>query len=262
MPEARPLRLQSAVDYLTTYGWAIIVITIALAFIYFYLQGEILSMPNRCTLSLEARCTDLALGSNSVASEMQIIIVNGQQYAVENAMITVNITNYGNYNANCNPYYVLPGGKILCTITGLPSMNINTGTSGYLLFNESVCTSLGTTSCTKYFSESFNGTYTTTTSPSIPSISCSMTANSVPASTSMGSSVTLEANVLFSGVSVPGVTVGFTSSSSNTVLSQSYALTNPNGTAEIIVTDPKAESPTITGNFITGCSATNTITFT
>ena len=264
MRTTRQLRLQAAVDYLVTYGWAIIVISISLAFIYFYLQGQVLSLPSRCSLGTEVICTDLALGSNTATATtaMQIVLVNGQQYSVENAIATVNISGYGDYSPICSPFYVLPGGKVICSVTGLPSMHINSGASGYILFNESVCTTIGTTSCSKYFRESFNGTYGTTVSPSVPSVSCTMTANALQPTATAGTSITMDANVLLSGSPVQGITVGFVSSSSHSSFSQNYALSNPNGTASVSVTDPQAESVTITVNSLTGCTATNTITFT
>ena len=262
MRTIRQLRLQSAVDYLITYGWAIIVISISIAFIYFYLQGQVLALPSRCSLGTEVICTDLALGSNTAFTAMQIVLVNGQQYSVENAIATVDISGYGDYQSSCSPFYVLPGGKVICSVTGLPSMHINSGTSGYILFNESACTTIGTTSCSKYFRESFNGTYGTTVSPSVPSVSCTMTANALQPTATSGTSITMDANVLLSGSPVQGITVGFVSSSLYSSFSQNYALSNPNGTASISVTDPQAESVIITVNSLTGCTATNTITFT
>ncbi|MCL5427981.1 MAG: Ig-like domain-containing protein [Candidatus Marsarchaeota archaeon] len=259
---ARALRLQSAVDYLTTYGWAIIIIGIALSLTYFYLSGALLSIPQQCDVATQARCLDIALGSNSLSSTMQIVIINGQQYAVENTVITVNMINVGSYNSACTPYYVLPGGKILCTISDMPSFGVNGGHDGFILFNETVCTSLGTTSCKQHFGEGFNGTYTTVVSPTVPTVSCTMTANSLPSSASAGTYLEVSANVMFNGAPLSGATVNFTSSSANAILSPAYALTNANGTATIYVIDPRAEIVAITGNFISGCAATNTITFT
>ncbi len=257
------LRLQSAVDYLTTYGWAIIVISISLAFIYFYVQGQVLLSSSTCAFGTVLRCTDLIFGSNSMGTYVQITLANGQEYAIANVVAALNLTNYGTYTMSCSPYYVLPGGKIMCTVPSrLPVLGINTGASGYLVVNESVCTVLGSTSCQTHIRESFNGTFSSTVGPSITPISCTMNANTIPSSLVFGTASTVYANVLISGQPVAGITVGFSTTSTHASFSQDYALTNANGTASVSVFDTQAESVPITVNSLAGCMASNTLTFT
>jgi len=62
-------RAQSAMEYLMTYGWAIIVILVVLAALYLlgiFTPGKILG--NQCNVQFRYSCTDLVLATNGTAS--------------------------------------------------------------------------------------------------------------------------------------------------------------------------------------------------
>ncbi len=261
MEKQNSMRLQSAIDYLVTYGWAILIITAALSLIYFYASGQLLALPSGCHLPTEVGCSDLAAGSNTATLTVQLILINSQQYPITNPTVLVNISNHGNLLSTCSPSYVLPGGKILCSATG-PGLPINQQISGFLVVNESVCPIIGATGCSKPFKESFNGTYATTISSSSPAISCSISVVPVSSTISHGTQDQVDANILFSGFSVSGATVSFTTNSVYATFSQGYSLSNPNGTATDFVTSTQPASVTVTGNFMTGCLTSSIITFT
>lgn len=261
------MRLQAAVDYLATYGLAIVIVTAAIVLIYFYAGGQLLSQPAGCYFPTEVRCSEIAVGANSLASAMQLVLVNGQKYPVKNPTIVVNMSGYGSYNGLCRPSFVLPGGIILCSINNtadltMPALAINQQAKGFLLFNESLCPSIGTSACQTRYQESYNGTYTAVVGPTPPTIACTISVAAGSSSAGIGTDDLVEANVLFSGVPVSGVTINFTADTgSHAGFSNEYALTNPNGTAYTYVTDSQAETVTVTGNFITGCLGASGVTF-
>ncbi|MCL5008691.1 MAG: Ig-like domain-containing protein [Candidatus Marsarchaeota archaeon] len=261
MHEESALRLQSAVDYLVTYGWALVIITIMIAAIYFLVSGQLMSQPTFCTLSTQARCTNLAVGANSIVSKFQIVFVNGQEYSITNPSLLFNISSHGNYNPSCSPNYVLPGGIIICSLS-TSALPVNSRINGLMIFKEDVCRSIGTSSCQSPLKESINGTYSATVSPSIPTVSCAISLSPAYSSIQLGTADAVNAVVTLSDVPIASATVNFTVNPLTANLNQEYMLTNPNGTATIYVTGTSAGTVSVTGNFLPGCSASTSVTFT
>ena len=64
-------KAQSAMEYLMTYGWAILIVLIALAAL-FYLGVFSPSTPNVCTVSAPFTCTDIKATDSSNALEIKL----------------------------------------------------------------------------------------------------------------------------------------------------------------------------------------------
>ena len=110
----RRMRTQAAIEYLTTYGWALLIIAIAAILLYIYVLAPSASAPNTCMFNTgEAYCRDAIFSSNSVGSTVVLIISNQQQYPVASPVFLINVQGTGNVTGTCSPGYVLSGGALL-----------------------------------------------------------------------------------------------------------------------------------------------------
>ena len=106
------LRGQSAIEYLTSYAWAFIIIAVTLGVFIYLLAIPQTIIPTSCYFGYGIECRGMVLGSNSVIGGNLIIgmvFTNSQQYDIVGAapsnLITANfiISQYGTVNAICIP---------------------------------------------------------------------------------------------------------------------------------------------------------------
>ena len=92
-------RGQAALEFLTTYGWAFLIILVMVGAIsYFGILKPSTLLPSRCTISSEFECTDYKIGTNGFM-QLQLKQGLGKTVFVNNITCT--------YNGN--------------TVTGLPN---------------------------------------------------------------------------------------------------------------------------------------------
>ena len=106
---------QSALEYLITYGWAILIIAVVVSLLYFFVAVPSSVVPNSCSFTSGVDCQDMEFGSNSINSSVSILLNNKEDYAIKDPKLTVNYSNV-NYTSSCYPNYVLPGGSIVCIV--------------------------------------------------------------------------------------------------------------------------------------------------
>ena len=78
------LRLQPAMEYLTTYGLALLIIVIAVVMLYIFVVVPSASAPTICTFNSGASCNDVILESNTVGASAVLLISNAQPYPIAN----------------------------------------------------------------------------------------------------------------------------------------------------------------------------------
>ncbi|MCL5430398.1 MAG: YncE family protein [Candidatus Marsarchaeota archaeon] len=113
----RNMRAQSAIEYLATYGWALLIIVIAIAMILLFITVPSGAASNACSFTTSiVKCNDFVLGSNTASqtTTFAINITNMQQYPIENPTLVVSILNNNYTVSTCAPQYVAAGGSILC----------------------------------------------------------------------------------------------------------------------------------------------------
>lgn len=72
----RSRKAQAAMEFLMTYGWAILVVLVVIgALAYFGVLNPQQFLPTKCQLPVGLACTDYALGLN--ANENQLVLSNG-----------------------------------------------------------------------------------------------------------------------------------------------------------------------------------------
>ena len=68
----KPIKAQAALEFLTTYGWAFLIILIMIGTLgYFGIFNPSRILPNRCTFSAEFACSDHLLRTNEVRVKLK-----------------------------------------------------------------------------------------------------------------------------------------------------------------------------------------------
>ncbi len=161
------LKGQSAVEFLSVYGFALLALGIIAALIYFFIAVPSAAVQNQCTFPQNFKCDQISLSSNSVSSTALFVLVNTQQYEVANAVATVNITGFGSYSAGCIPNTVLPGGIIECAVAANIKMGINQVANGKLYLTATACTMPTNVGCGQPVTQTSGGTFIVHVTPKL-----------------------------------------------------------------------------------------------
>ncbi|MCL4375198.1 hypothetical protein M1394_00140, partial [Candidatus Marsarchaeota archaeon] len=263
--EARSHKAQSATEYIATYGWAVLIIVIMIAVLYFFVLAPSTSAPEVCLISSQDfYCQSFVFGSNSSFSSIGVVLTNSRQYAIKDPSLSLN-TSVGLFPIPCTPNFVLPGGTVICNAT-FSNTVVNPGVlvSGSLTINATICTNLNPTekNCIASPVQSTSGRFQTHSTQTFtkPKISLSLlVGNASQLATGAGDNLT--AVVTFFGVPIAGATVNFTYSSPITAtIKPVLSTTDTNGNAYSTISTTENGVVTVYaqyGNVI----ASNTITF-
>lgn len=132
--EKRPkIKLQTAIEYLSIYAWALIILVIAISVIAFLsLSGSNSStyLPSSCYISAELNCQQMYFMSNSTGSKAFIFVQNNMGANMSmpaNAFTIQPGLSTSLYSGNCYPANAIPGTSIEC-VAFIPGYNVNLGT--------------------------------------------------------------------------------------------------------------------------------------
>ena len=90
-------KAQAATEFLMTYGWAILVVGVAIAALaYFGVLSPSRFLPNKCTLPSGIACIDYKVDANAV----MLILQNSLGYTID--VTSINLTDAGCANATIN----------------------------------------------------------------------------------------------------------------------------------------------------------------
>ena len=253
------MKAQSAIEFLTTYGWAIIILVVVLAFIVFLLSSLNSAVPNTCIFNSGFSCSDFLIESNSISTSVLLLLSNTAKYPIESATVSANISTLGQIVAHCSPGYILPGGDLICIGTTSNTLKNNINLNGVATINATECTDLTDPElCTQKYNINYTATLdtkTTTYSPNICSISLNPEFGLIT-----NTQYPLSATVNLNNNPISGATVNFTSNSMNLVLSPSYENTASNGTATTLFYSKTEGTYYVKASFYT-CSTTSAYSF-
>ncbi len=252
---------QSALEFLSGYIWAFIIIAIILSVIYYLLAIPSAITSTSCSLTGGVDCKGLIVGSKAGATQFDAVIVNAQQYDFMGPTnLIFNVSGYGNVTATCSPANVISGGTTICS--GSISANIVQSSiiRGLIKVTTGVCLSGNVNRCTAIAPTTYIGNFSSQvgayTSNNLPVNLVLYVASS---STSAGTQDLVTANIKI--FSLPASSSGITFSTnvpSSATISPEYVLTNSNGnaTAEFTATAGGTYNVIATyGNYV----ASNTI---
>lgn len=121
------VRAQSALEFISTYAWGLLILTIVVAVLLAFITLPSTSVPNQCSFTSTVTCVDFVLGSSAgKVTTMTINITNSQQYPILNPDLIVEVNGKNSSSAICTPADVNPGEALSCSLT-LP-VNTSLGT--------------------------------------------------------------------------------------------------------------------------------------
>ena len=264
--KAKRHRSQSALEYLTSYAWALLIIIVASTLLYIYLRMSF-SLPSTCTFTNGFYCKDIILQSNTVTHNtfLTVALTNAQAYAIGSPklFVSINATN-GTMIFACSPNFVLPGGGMICTANIPISTNLGVILAGDMYLNATYCGLLGnyiyTSNCVGAPKETYHGTFTGHTETQI-STTTSITLNALNTTQySNNGKDPLRATVKLNGYPISGATVHFTVNAVVYSISPLLTDTNSTGVALSYVWGATVGSALVTATYA-GMSNSVTISF-
>src|SRR5574337_881936 len=112
-------KAQSAMEYLVTYGWAILIIAIVVSLLYLYVIVPSTVVPSSCSFVSGAYCNNIIVGTNlqTHVTKLAVFLTNTQQYPLANPALVVRTGSINSTPYACSPTFVLAGGSVVCTVT-------------------------------------------------------------------------------------------------------------------------------------------------
>lgn len=280
-------KAQSAVEFLSTYAFAFLLLVLIIGALVYFVQLPQQVIPSRCSFAYGITCAGVEVGSNSVDTVVNLYLVNNQEYnLVGNTIATVAFAQAGTANALCNPANVLEGGVTICRVLIPAATPVGQQIVGTVYLNSSACISGSESTCQYEQPLSYLGNFTTSVAASTSKIPVTMyvTASNTLVAPNYEENITLTAHVTVFGLPARSATVTFALVSStsagtyNTLgqgfvyLSQytylpitpAYAISDATGSASTNLFVASLSAPgtiTYSASF-GGASATNTVTVT
>lgn len=249
---------QSALEFFITYAWQLLVIAVVIAafVVFIELSGHV--VPQSCTFALQLTCKGIEVGSNSVATVINLEAVNGQQYILANPSAYINISQYGSVNTTCIPSNVTQGADILCSAVLPVSIPSARQVRGTMIVNAIACLSGTFGNCMAQQGETYIGNFSTSVNQytgNFPvTLALYVPSNQVP----LNEPEQVTASVRVLGQSEAGVSVVFTTNSEYATISPHFALTDASGNATGFITVSRVGSVDVTAN-VFGISTSNAI---
>jgi len=266
---------QSAMEYLMTYGWAVLLIAVISSLLYLYITVPHVIVPTTCNFISGAYCNDLVVGSNATThvSMLAVFLTNTQSYPILNPKLFINVNGVNTSAQACKPNYVLPGGAIICQVQLPVQEALGAFVSGKIYLNASYCglvSNYTPQGCASAPRQTYIGSFTSHTAPLVSTTS-SITLRAGNSTQSAISSVKdpLYATVKLLGYPTTGATVNFTATfvanSTNAVppysISPPITTTNTTGVALSYIYGSKVAKINVTAGYA-GYTNTTTINFT
>jgi len=258
----REKKAQSAVEYLLTYSWAILIIAIVIGVMLYFVLAPSYLPPNTCTFVTGVYCKGIVFGSNAISTEVGLFLSNSQPYPVLSPSLTMNLSGQL-LTGTCKPSYVLPGGAIICNVTvSQKAISLGVLESGKLYLSAILCPSGNATICKTSVPETFAGSFNAHVAPLFASTTTSISltaANSSQAAN--GAKDQLNATVKMLGYPLAGATVNFTANVPYANITPTITTTDSQGSAISYISSMQSGNVLVTASFA-GTTATNTISFT
>lgn len=251
------LRLQSAVEFLFTYSWALLIIGILAVFILFFVSVSRAVVPTGCSFTSGLGCAGMSIGSNALGTRINIVATNGQDYTLDNPFVVIG-TAYGTASAFCAPTNVVQGGSMLCTVSLNNQIKTGTHVYGNMSMSMSTCLSGTPINCQRSEQLTSIGNFSEYVGGYTGGIPVSVALYAPQSQTHVGTPVRITANVRMFGQSARGLEVIFTSNTDSDVISPFVVVTDAYGNATAFLMPGVAGDVEITANVI-DITSSNTV---
>lgn len=162
------MKEQSAVEFLTIYGFMFVIIGVTITIIAFVAYTTNGYIPQQCSGLTGLDCQFVIFYSNSLQANAIITMrmTNSQSVPINISNISVSVKNY-TFNGTCAPQFINPGGWTVCSIQGPYTTTLGTQIQGSYIIRAHYCNSpishLNQTACS-FEKVSYVGTFSTTAS--------------------------------------------------------------------------------------------------
>ncbi len=136
------MRAQAAVEFLTTYGFLLLMLAAVLVLLAFYTFFPQAAIPQQCTAYGGPSCSFINLFSNTTGrySLVTLVLANAQAIPINISSVTVSIRSL-NFKGACTPNFVLPGQEATCVAYLNESLPLGTVVQGFYSLPATFCNS-------------------------------------------------------------------------------------------------------------------------
>ncbi len=127
------MRLQSAIEFLTTYSWAFVIIgifVVSILSLVLFPKGSATYAPESCYITPELPCYQALILSNATAAKFLILLQNnlgvGLLFKANSISVVPSYYQNTSYNGNCYPQNSVPGSTIICNVS-IPGVTLVIG---------------------------------------------------------------------------------------------------------------------------------------
>ncbi len=252
-------REQAAVEYLSIYGWALLIIAAVFAFVLIYVSLPQSIVPSHCTISLGFQCNAVVFGTNTTTHNITIAMAvsNRLSETLESPNLTITYDGV-NYTGPCSPTYVPPGASSICVFNIPKKANLGQYVSSPIYITAKDCGLSVNNSCASAPKEVYAGNIQAhATTYVAPNASLTLSANS--SSPFEGHKVLITAYLTLFGYPISGGNVNFTVNNPNFTVTPQQELTSSSGYAYSVLYGGTTGTVTITATY---ASIQKSITFT
>ncbi len=209
------LKQQSAFEFITTYGWAILILAVVIAILYYFIGIPSTTVPNTCQFLFGSNCQGIVATSSASSTKMTMVITNAQNYPILNPLIKVATDSYGNLSAACVPVNQLvnPGSEIICNVTIPQKISPGTTITGTIYLSVYSCPSGNMDNCQPKQLQTYKGNIITRVTLQSSDIHLTSTSTSITSSTSTSTSTTSSTSTSTSSTSSTSTTTSTSSTS-------------------------------------------------
>ena len=212
------LKQQSAFEFITTYGWAILILAVVIVMLYYFIGIPSTTVPNTCQFLFGSNCQGIVATSSASSTKMTMVITNAQNYPIFNPLIKVATDSYGNLSAACIPanQLVNPGSEIICNVTIPQKISPGVTVTGTIYLSVDSCPSGNINNCQPKQLQTYKGNIITRVTSQSSGIHLTSTSTSTTSSTSTSSSTTSSTSTSSTSTSTSSTSTSSTSSTSTT----------------------------------------------
>ncbi|MDE1810429.1 MAG: hypothetical protein KGH58_03925 [Candidatus Micrarchaeota archaeon] len=231
------VKAQSAMEYLSTYGWAILVIVIVAALLYLYSSTPSTVVPTSCKFISGVYCNDIVLGTNAMtkATTVGLFLTNSQPYPMAKPYFFAKVAGANTTGTSCSPNYVLAGGSMVCVLNLPVSTTMGQFLAGNLYLNATYCGLQPNYSqanlCNTAPRQTYIGIFNSHAEPLISTNTIITLAAANATQSANGALDPLIATVTLLGYPLSGASVNFTANVPGYPLSPNFTTTNTTGKA-------------------------------
>ncbi len=241
------LKQQSAFEFITTYGWAILILAVVIIMLYYFVSIPTTAVPNQCKFVYGTNCQGVVATSANGITKITMVMTNSQNFPIFNPQVRFATDSYGNLSSTCLPSsnIIQPGGEMICNMTVPVYVAPGTTITGTTYLSVTACPSGDENNCQPKQVQTYKGSIITRVTSQTNNIHLTSTSTSSTSTSSTSTSTT-------TSTSTSTTTSTSTSTSSTSTSSTSTSTSTSTTTTILQYTLTESASPTAGGSVTPG----------